>query len=42
MMKSGRYDLFTLVTHEFGIEDIAEALVMGGIGDQAQKVCITL
>ena len=41
MMKSGRYDLSSLVTHEYGVERIAEALVMGGNAAEAQKVCIS-
>jgi 2-desacetyl-2-hydroxyethyl bacteriochlorophyllide A dehydrogenase len=41
MMKSGRYDLSPLVTHEYGVEQIAEALVMGGNAAEAQKVCIS-
>lgn len=41
MMKSGRYDLASLVTHEFKVEQIAEALVMGANAAEAQKVCIT-
>lgn len=40
MMKSGRYDLGSLVTHEYPVDDIAEALVMGGNAREAQKVCI--
>jgi threonine dehydrogenase-like Zn-dependent dehydrogenase len=40
MMKSGRYDLASLVTHEYPVDKIAEALVMGGNANQAQKVCI--
>ena len=40
MMKSGRYDLASLVTHEFPVEQIADALVMGGNASEAQKVCI--
>jgi 2-desacetyl-2-hydroxyethyl bacteriochlorophyllide A dehydrogenase len=40
MMKSGRYDLASLVTHEYAVDDIAEALVMGGNAQLAQKVCI--
>ena len=40
MMQSGRYDLSSLVTHEYGVEQIAEALVMGGNAREAQKVCI--
>ncbi len=41
MMKSGRYDLSSLVTHEYKVEQIAEALVMGGNSKEAQKVCIS-
>jgi 2-desacetyl-2-hydroxyethyl bacteriochlorophyllide A dehydrogenase len=41
MMKSGRYDLSPLVTHEYGVEQIAEALVMGANAAEAQKVCIS-
>ena len=40
MMLSGRYDLSSLVTHEYGVDRIAEALVMGGNAAEAQKVCI--
>ena len=40
MMRSGRYDLDSLVTHEYGVEDIREALVMAGNASEAQKVCI--
>lgn len=40
MMKSGGYDLASLVTHEFPVEQIADALVMGGNASEAQKVCI--
>lgn len=40
MMRSGRYDLASLVTHEFGVEQIEEALLMGRRSDEAQKVCI--
>lgn len=40
MMKSGRYDLASLVTHEYPVEQIADALVMGGNAAEAQKVCI--
>jgi 2-desacetyl-2-hydroxyethyl bacteriochlorophyllide A dehydrogenase len=40
MMKSGRFDLSPLVTHEYGVEQIAEALVMGANAGAAQKVCI--
>lgn len=41
MMQSGRFDLSALVTHEYGVEDIEEALQMGARADQAQKVCIS-
>lgn len=41
MMKSGRFDLASLVTHEFPVDDIADALVMGGDAAKAQKVCIS-
>ena len=40
MMKSGRFDIDSLVTHEFGVEDIAEALKQGCKPDEAQKVCV--
>ena len=40
MMQSGRFDLSALVTHEYGVEEINAALVMGGNADAAQKVCI--
>jgi threonine dehydrogenase-like Zn-dependent dehydrogenase len=41
MMKSGKFDLSSLVTHEYKVEQIAEALVMGGNANAAQKVCIS-
>jgi threonine dehydrogenase-like Zn-dependent dehydrogenase len=41
MMKSGKYDLSSLVTHEYKVEQIADALVMGGNAKEAQKVCIS-
>lgn len=41
MMRSGRYDLPSLVTHEFKVEQIADALVMGTRANEAQKVCIS-
>ena len=41
MMTSGKYDLSPLVTHEYAVEQIAEALVMGGNAMDAQKVCIS-
>lgn len=40
MMRSGRYDLSSLVTHQYPVDRIAEALVMGADAGQAQKVCI--
>lgn len=40
MMKSGRYDLSSLVTHEYPVDRIAEALEMGTRAGEAQKVCI--
>jgi Zn-dependent alcohol dehydrogenase len=40
MMKSGRFYLSALVTHEYGVEQIADALVMGANAGEAQKVCI--
>jgi 2-desacetyl-2-hydroxyethyl bacteriochlorophyllide A dehydrogenase len=41
MMKSGRYDLPSLVTHEFKVDQIADALAMGANAAEAQKVCIS-
>jgi threonine dehydrogenase-like Zn-dependent dehydrogenase len=41
MMKSGRCDLSSLVSHEYPVEQIADALVMGGNAREAQKVCIS-
>jgi threonine dehydrogenase-like Zn-dependent dehydrogenase len=41
MMRSGRFDLASLVTHEFPIERITEALDLAGRPDEAQKVCIS-
>lgn len=41
MMKSGQFDLSSLVTHEYKVEQIAEALVMGSNANVAQKVCIS-
>jgi len=40
MMQSGRYDLASLVTHEYPVDHIAEALDMGSRTGEAQKVCI--
>jgi len=41
MMKSGKYDLASLVTHEFPVERIADAITLAAQPDQAQKVCIS-
>ena len=41
MMRSGKYDLSALVSHEFPIEQINEALILAGQPDRAQKVCIS-
>ena len=41
LMKSGKYDLSSLVSHEFDIDRIVDALVMGGNSREAQKVCIS-
>lgn len=41
MMRSRRYDLPSLITHEFKVDQIADALVMGTRADEAQKVCIS-
>ena len=41
MMRSGRHDLSSLVTHEYSVDDIEAALVMGANAKEAQKVCIT-
>ncbi len=41
MMRSGRFDLAALITHEFPLERITEALDQAGRADEAQKVCIT-
>lgn len=41
MMRSGRFDLPSLITHEFPIERINEALEQAGRPDEAQKVCIS-
>jgi threonine dehydrogenase-like Zn-dependent dehydrogenase len=40
MMRSGRWDLASLVTHEYPVEQINEALTMAGNAGEAQKVCI--
>lgn len=41
MMRSGRFDLPALVTHEFPIERITDALEQACKPDEAQKVCVT-
>jgi 2-desacetyl-2-hydroxyethyl bacteriochlorophyllide A dehydrogenase len=41
MMRSGQFDLASLVTHEFPIDQITQALDQAGRADEAQKVCIT-
>lgn len=41
MMRSNRFDLASLVTHEFSIDRIAEALDQAGKANEAQKVCIS-
>jgi 2-desacetyl-2-hydroxyethyl bacteriochlorophyllide A dehydrogenase len=40
MMRSGRYDLSSLVTHEFPVEGIEDAIRLAADPDAAQKVCI--
>lgn len=40
MMKSGRFDIASLITHEYGVEQIADALVKGSMANEAQKVCV--
>jgi 2-desacetyl-2-hydroxyethyl bacteriochlorophyllide A dehydrogenase len=41
MMRSGKYDLAALVTHEFPIDQIEDALKLAGNPDAAQKVCVS-
>ncbi len=41
MMRSRRHDLSSLVTHEFRVERINEALKLAGDPHHAQKVCIS-
>jgi 2-desacetyl-2-hydroxyethyl bacteriochlorophyllide A dehydrogenase len=41
MMKSGSFDLSSLVSHEYGVEQIADALTMGSNANEALKVCIS-
>ena len=40
MMRSGKYDLAALVTHEFPVERIKEAIELAANPNEAQKVCI--
>lgn len=40
LMRSGRYDLSSLVTHEYPTDQICDALIMGRNAGEAQKVCI--
>jgi threonine dehydrogenase-like Zn-dependent dehydrogenase len=41
MMRSQKYDLASLVTHEYKVDQIVDALVMGSVTGEAQKVCIS-
>lgn len=41
MMRSGKFDLSSLVTHEYPVDQISDALVMGGNAAEAQKVGIS-
>ena len=41
MMRSGKYDLSALVSHEFPVDQINEALTLAGQPNRAQKVCIS-
>ena len=41
MMRSKKYDLASLVTHEYKVDQIADALVMGSIAREAQKVAVS-
>jgi 2-desacetyl-2-hydroxyethyl bacteriochlorophyllide A dehydrogenase len=41
MMRSGRHDLSSLVTHEFKVDQINEALTLASDAQHAQKVCIS-
>lgn len=40
MMRSGRYDLAALVTHEFPVDRIEDAIRLAAEPNEAQKVCI--
>jgi len=41
LMRSKKYDLSSLISHEFSVDRIVDALVMGGNSGEAQKVCIS-
>lgn len=41
MMQSRQFDLPALVSHEFSVDQIVEALTLAGQPDRAQKVCIS-
>ena len=41
MMRSGQFDLPSLVTHEFSVERINDAITLAAQADEAQKVCIS-
>jgi threonine dehydrogenase-like Zn-dependent dehydrogenase len=41
MMRSGKYDLESLVTHEFPVDQINEAITLAANPNEAQKVCIS-
>jgi threonine dehydrogenase-like Zn-dependent dehydrogenase len=41
MMRSNKYDLESLITHEYKVDQIVDALVMGSITSEAQKVCVS-
>lgn len=41
MMRSGKYDLSSLVTHEYSIDQIEDAIRKAANPHEAQKVCIS-
>jgi threonine dehydrogenase-like Zn-dependent dehydrogenase len=41
MMRSNRYDLSSLVSHEFHVDEISQALTKGSQAFEAQKVCVS-
>jgi threonine dehydrogenase-like Zn-dependent dehydrogenase len=41
MMRSKKYDLTSLVSHEYKVDDIRKALLMGASVGEAQKVCVS-